>query len=84
MLATAAGAASLIVVAADGSVRGAVDAMRHGAFDYLLKPCSPELLNAAVQRALSGGRRLECRRRTDPYRAGQGHRIRRSADGGAA
>ena len=53
-LAMTAGAAPLIVVAADGSVRGAVDAMRNGAFDYLVKPCSPELLNAAVQRALSG------------------------------
>ncbi len=43
----------VIVTAEAGSVRGAVAAMQAGAVDYLLKPCNPETLIRAIQRALA-------------------------------
>jgi DNA-binding NtrC family response regulator len=42
----------VIVLTAFGSVRNAVTAMKAGAFEYLLKPASPEELSLVVQRAL--------------------------------
>ncbi|MEA3276044.1 MAG: sigma-54 dependent transcriptional regulator [Pseudomonadota bacterium] len=42
----------VIVLTAFGSVRNAVSAMKAGAFEYLLKPASPEELSLVVQRAL--------------------------------
>jgi DNA-binding NtrC family response regulator len=42
----------VIVLTAFGSVRNAVDAMKAGAFEYLLKPVSPEELTLVVRRAL--------------------------------
>jgi DNA-binding NtrC family response regulator len=46
------GAQPVIVLTAFGSVRNAVEAMRAGAYEYLLKPVSPEELTLVVQRAL--------------------------------
>ena len=43
----------VVVLTAYGSVRNAVDAMKAGAFEYLLKPASPEELFLVVQRALA-------------------------------
>lgn len=43
----------VIMVTAFGSVESAVDAMRRGAHDYLVKPFSREALRLAVERALS-------------------------------
>ncbi len=43
----------VIATAQAGSVRGAVAAMQAGAVDYLLKPCNPETLILAIQRALN-------------------------------
>jgi len=54
-LAAAAAPAPLIVIAAGGSVHGAVEALHQGAFDYLIKPLVPELLAAALDRCLSRG-----------------------------
>ena len=42
----------VIVLTAFGSVRNAVQAMKAGAFEYLVKPVSPEELTLAVERAL--------------------------------
>jgi DNA-binding NtrC family response regulator len=43
----------VIVLTAYGSVRDAVQAMKAGAFEYLLKPVSPDELMLVVQRALA-------------------------------
>jgi DNA-binding NtrC family response regulator len=45
----------VIVITAYGAVQNAVDAMRKGATDYILKPFSFEDLGAAVKRALTNG-----------------------------
>ncbi len=45
----------VIVITAYGAVQNAVDAMRRGAEDYILKPFSLEDLEAAVKRALRNG-----------------------------
>ncbi|GEO81492.1 sigma-54-dependent transcriptional regulator [Pararhodospirillum oryzae] len=41
-----------IVLTGTGSVRRAVEAMREGALDFLVKPCAPDKLRAAVDEAL--------------------------------
>ncbi len=46
----------VIVITAYGTVESAVEAMRHGAFDYLLRPFELETLEAVVCRALEVGR----------------------------
>jgi len=43
----------VILLTAYGTIQDAVDAMRIGAFDYLLKPCSSESLEQVVDRALA-------------------------------
>jgi DNA-binding NtrC family response regulator len=43
----------VILLTAYGTIQNAVDAMRYGAYDYLLKPFSSESLEQAVRRALS-------------------------------
>ncbi len=45
-------AAPVILLTASGSVRNAVDAMKAGAFEYLVKPVSPDELTLVAQRAL--------------------------------
>lgn len=42
----------VVLLTAYGTIQSAVDAMRLGAFDYLLKPFSSESLETVVQRAL--------------------------------
>jgi DNA-binding NtrC family response regulator len=42
----------VILLTAYGTIQNAVDAMRYGAFDYLLKPFSSESLENVVRRAL--------------------------------
>ncbi|WP_294541244.1 sigma-54 dependent transcriptional regulator [uncultured Rhodoblastus sp.] len=51
---------AVIVITAEGSINLAVEAMRHGAFDFVVKPCSRERLSVTVQNALKH-RRLENR-----------------------
>lgn len=51
---------AVIVITAEGSINLAVEAMRHGAFDFVVKPCSRERLSTTVQNALKH-RRLENR-----------------------
>ena len=43
----------VVVVSGYGTVETAVEAMRQGAFDYILKPFSLELIEETVERALS-------------------------------
>src|SRR5438105_1750382 len=57
----------VVVLTAHGTVAGAVDAMKLGAFDYLLKPLSgPDELRLVVGRALETRRLREDRRRQRP------------------
>jgi DNA-binding NtrC family response regulator len=42
----------IIAITAHGSVEGAVEAMRRGAYDYLEKPYNPDDLRMTIQRAL--------------------------------
>jgi two-component system repressor protein LuxO len=44
--------AEVVVVTAEGSVKLAVDAMRHGAFDFIVKPFTAERLRITVRNAL--------------------------------
>ena len=44
---------SVILITGFGNIHSAVEAIRHGAFDYLTKPIQPEALEATIQRALS-------------------------------
>ncbi len=41
-----------IVLSGHGTVAAALEALREGAYDYLVKPCAPDILLAAVKRAL--------------------------------
>lgn len=51
--------AQIIMVTAYASVSSAVEAMRHGAFDYIEKPFSIDALEQLVARALEHGRCLD-------------------------
>jgi DNA-binding NtrC family response regulator len=51
-------AAAVIVVTAHGSVKTAVEAMREGAYDFIVKPFAPDRLLVTVRNALDR-RRLE-------------------------
>jgi len=59
----------VIVITAYGAVQNAVDAMRKGATDYILKPFSFEDLGAAVKRALTNGVRQLAVAKNDNRRA---------------
>lgn len=50
--------AGVIVVTADGSIKRAIEAMRIGAYDFLVKPLQPERLLTTVRNAVER-RRLE-------------------------
>jgi DNA-binding NtrC family response regulator len=49
----------VVLLTAYGTVQNAVEAMRFGAFDYLMKPFSSESLEGVVRRALGALRRSE-------------------------
>ena len=55
-----------MIITAFGTVDTAVEAMKHGAFDFLQKPFTPELVRLKVERALAlraerkARKRLEC------------------------
>lgn len=48
------GEVPVVLMTAQGSVSGAIDAMKRGASDYLMKPFSFEMLDHAVRRVLEG------------------------------
>lgn len=51
--------AQIIMVTAYASVTSAVEAMRHGAFDYIEKPFAADRLEKLVERAIGHGRLLD-------------------------
>ena len=51
--------AQVIMITAHASVATAVEAMRHGAFDYIEKPFEADKLEALVSRAMHHGRMLD-------------------------
>ena len=59
-----------VMVTAYASVATAVEAMRHGAFDYIEKPFGADQLESLVTRALAHGRMLD-RQPTLPARGGE-------------
>lgn len=59
----------VVVLTAFGTVRSAVECVRAGASDYLLKPTDPDELTLVIDRALSESRR---RRELDYLRSGAG------------
>jgi DNA-binding NtrC family response regulator len=66
---TAAPNAVFVVMTAFGTVTSAVDAMKKGAENYLLKPLDPNALGAVVERAMEKARlRQEARRLRDRLR----------------
>ena len=60
----------MIVVTAHGGVQGAVEAMRLGAADYLVKPFEPEELPLVLERARRS-RQTGARRGTPPQSTGR-------------
>jgi DNA-binding NtrC family response regulator len=60
----------VVMVTAYASVATAVEAMRHGAFDYIEKPFTADQLEDLVNRAMEHGRCLDDRT-TLPIRAGE-------------
>ncbi len=63
---------AVIIVTAHGGVTGAVEAMRHGAADYLVKPLEPEELPLVLERT---------RRSRQSARAGEHRRKDRAQEG---
>jgi DNA-binding NtrC family response regulator len=49
----------VIMITAYGTIDNAVEAMREGAFDYILKPFSAEVLDNVVERAIQSKRQAE-------------------------
>jgi DNA-binding NtrC family response regulator len=55
--------AQILMVTAHATVQSAVEAMRHGAFDYIQKPFTAESLEKFVARAIQHGKLLDQRRK---------------------
>jgi DNA-binding NtrC family response regulator len=53
--------AQIVMITAHASVASAVEAMRHGAFDYIEKPFDADRLERLVERAIAHGRLLDAR-----------------------
>jgi PAS domain S-box-containing protein len=56
---------AIIVVTGYGDIEGAVEALRHGAADYILKPLSPEALRLSLARIADRRRLAEAKRRSE-------------------
>ena len=72
----------VVLITGYGTISSAVEAMRCGAFDYILKPVSPDELAAAVQR-VEKARALRAENRLLPsqltFRGGEGRHYRQRA-----
>lgn len=53
----------VVILTAHGSMDSAIEALRLGAFDYLLKPASPDLIRSRVREGLTEQRKRQRRRR---------------------
>jgi DNA-binding NtrC family response regulator len=62
--------AQVLMVTAHATVASAVDAMRHGAFDYIEKPFDADQLEELVAKALEHGKALDHSRRLHPHQGG--------------
>ena len=82
---TAAPGTVFVVMTAFGTISSAVEAMKKGAENYLLKPLDPEALGAVVERAMEKARLVqEARRAARPAARAQRlqpHRVGRPEDG---
>ena len=61
----------VIVLTGHGTVPSAVECMKAGAFDYLLKPSTPEELDLTIERALN---QSTMRRELDYFRSNEGRK----------
>jgi DNA-binding NtrC family response regulator len=66
----------VILMTAYGSVEGAVDSMRLGAFDYIMKPFDADQIEDLVERALDSGPRRDLPAGTSPVIAGTSEKMR--------
>jgi DNA-binding NtrC family response regulator len=66
----------VILMTAYGSVEGAVDAMRLGAFDYIMKPFDADQIEEMVERALEASPKREPHIDNSPVIAGCSDRMR--------
>jgi len=55
--------AIVVLMTEQASLETAVQALRFGAYDYLIKPCSSEVIRESVERGIENARRLTRRRR---------------------
>jgi DNA-binding NtrC family response regulator len=62
--------AQVLMVTAHASVASAVDAMRHGAFDYIEKPFDVDQIEQLVSRAMQHGRLLDRRQKVQSTGSG--------------
>ena len=63
--------AQVLMVTAHASVASAVDAMRHGAFDYIEKPFDVDQIEQLVSRAMQHGRLLDRRQKVQSAGSGR-------------
>jgi DNA-binding NtrC family response regulator len=70
----------VLMVTGHASIDSAVEAMRHGAFDYIQKPFDAEQLEQLVARALAHGRRVDRGRDLLSAEAGQAASLVGSSD----
>ncbi|HJT31732.1 MAG TPA: sigma-54 dependent transcriptional regulator [Pirellulales bacterium] len=61
--------AQVVMVTAYATVASAVDAMRHGAFDYIEKPFAADRLENLVERAIGHGRLIDAGQSLQPSQA---------------
>src|SRR5215469_9691816 len=64
--------AQIVMVTAYATVASAVEAMRHGAFDYIEKPFAADRLEQLVERAMGRGRLIDARQSLQPSADSQG------------
>ncbi len=69
----------VIITESKGSIENAVRAMQCGASDYILKPISPDTLNLAVKRAVSGSNGRQGKSVSDRKTSGKGQVITQSS-----
>jgi DNA-binding NtrC family response regulator len=64
--------AQVVMVTAYATVASAVEAIRHGAFDYIEKPFAADRLEKLVERAMGHGRLIDARQNLQPTSASEG------------
>ncbi|MBN2003889.1 MAG: response regulator [Anaerolineae bacterium] len=67
---------SVVVLTGYGSMETALEALRQGASDYLLKPCDPTQLRASVRTGLDKFRQAHLQRRSMQFASDVSHQLR--------